>query len=82
LPKLDARGLEVSGNSGEIKLYVDEEVNVDVKVSGHSGTVSSDLPNVKFTKTGAADYFARIGSGGPTISVGGNSGRFSLIGYP
>ena len=74
LGKLDARGLEVSGNSGEIKLYVDEESNFDVRVSGHSGSASSELPNVKFIKTGNADYYARIGSGGPTVIVSGNSG--------
>ena len=81
LRKLDARGLEVSGNSGEIKLYVDEESNFDVRVSGHSGSASSELPNVKFTKTGAADYYARIGSGGPTITVHGNSGLIMLGRY-
>lgn len=81
LRQLDARGLEVSGNSGVIKLYVDEELNVDVKVSGLSGSVSSELPNVKFTKTGDVDYFARIGSGGPTINVHGNSGTILLSRY-
>jgi hypothetical protein len=73
LRKLDARGLELSGNSGAIKLYVDEGANVDVKVSRNSGSVSSELPNVEFIKTGAADYYARIGSGGPTINVHDNS---------
>jgi hypothetical protein len=78
LRKLDAEGLELSGNSGAIKLYVDEDVNVDLKVSGLSGTASSELPNVQFTKTGAADYQARIGSGGPTINLAGNSGSILL----
>lgn len=81
LRKLDAGGLELSGNSGPINLYVDEELNVDVKVSGLSGSVSSELPNVKFNKTGAADYYARIGFGGPTINVEGNSGSILLIRY-
>jgi hypothetical protein len=81
LRKLDAGGLELGGNSGAIKLYVGGELNVDVKVSGHSGSVSSELPNVEFTKTGAADYHARIGSGGPTINVEGNSGSILLIPY-
>ncbi len=81
LRKLDAGGLELSGNSGTIKLYVGDELNVDVKVSGLSGTASSELPNVKFTKTGAADYFARIGSGGPTIRVEGSSGHILLSHY-
>jgi hypothetical protein len=81
LRKLDAEGLELSGNSGAIKLYVDEELNVDVTVSGLSGTASSELPNVKFTKTGAADYHARVGSGGPTINVEGNSGSVLLSRY-
>jgi hypothetical protein len=81
LRRLDAKGLELNGNSGVIKLYVDEELSVDVKVSGLSGSVSSELPNVKFTKTGAADYFARIGAGGPTINVDGSSGSVLLGRY-
>jgi hypothetical protein len=81
LRKLDAAGLELSGNVGAIKLYVDEESNVDVKVSRHNGPASSELPNVQFRKTGAADYHARIGSGGPTINVEGNSGSILLVRY-
>lgn len=81
LRQLDARGLELNGNSGAIKLHVADELNVEVKVSGLSGSVSSELPNVKFNKTGAADYQARIGSGGPTIHVGGSSGSISLRPY-
>jgi len=79
LLKLDAGGLELSGNSGAIKLGVDEKLNVEVRVSGLAGTASSELPNVQFTKTGAADYYARIGSGGPTINVEGNSGSILLV---
>lgn len=78
LRRLDARGLELSGNSGTIKLYLGDESNVDVKVTGLSGSVSSDLPNVQFHKTGDADYYARIGSGGPTITVSGSSGSVFL----
>lgn len=81
LRKLDAGGLELSGNSGAIRLYVDEELSVDVKVSGLSGSVSSELPSVQFQKTGAADYYARIGSGGPTINVEGNAGSILLVRY-
>ena len=81
LRRLDARGLELSGNSGLINLYVDYELNANVRVSGISGSVSSELPNVEFTKTGASDYFARIGSGGPTINVEGNSGNVLLSRY-
>jgi hypothetical protein len=81
LRKIYARGLELSGNSGDLKLYVDDALNVNVEVSGLSGTVSSELPNVQFHKTGAADYYARIGSGGPTINVDGNSGSILLLPY-
>ena len=81
LRHLDAKGLEWSGNSGALKLYVGGELNVDVRVSGLSGSVSSELPNVKFQKTGAADYHARIGSGGPTINVEGSSGNILLSHY-
>jgi hypothetical protein len=81
LQQLDARGLNLSGNMGAIKLYIADELNVVVKVSGHSGSVSSELPNVRFTKTGEADYYARIGFGGPTINVEGNSGSVLLSRY-
>ena len=79
LRKLYAGGLELSGNSGPIKLYVGDELNAVVKVSGISGSVSSDLPDVRFHKTAAADYYALIGSGGPTIYVDGNSGSIQLV---
>ena len=81
LRRLDAGGVELSGNSGAVKLYVSDELSVDVKVSGLSGSVSSELPNVQFTKTGAADYHARVGSGGPTITVHGSSGSILLGRY-
>lgn len=81
LGKLEAGGMELIGNSGAIKLYVDEEANVDVRVSGLSGTASSELPNVKFIQIGAADYRARIGYGGPAINVLGNSGSVLLSRY-
>ena len=81
LRRFAAGQVEVSGNSGAVNLYVGDELNVDVRVRGHSGSVSSELPNAKFTKTGAADYFARIGSGGPTIYVEGNSGQILLSRY-
>ena len=81
LRRFDAGEVEVSGNSGAVYLYVGDELNVDVKVSGLSGSVSSELPNVKFTKTGAADYFARIGSGGATITLHGSSGSILLGRY-
>ena len=82
LRQLDARRLRLIGNSGVIKLNIPDEVNVDVRVSRISGSVSSELPNVKFNKIGAADYHARIGSGGPMIDVSGGSGSVVLSRYP
>jgi len=81
LRKLYAGGLELSGNSGPIKLYIGDELNAVVKVSGVSGSVSSDLPDVTFHKTAAADYYALIGSGRPAIYVLGNAGSISLARY-
>lgn len=81
LRHVDAGGLELSGNNGAVNLYVGDELNVDVKVSRLSGSVSSELPNVKFTKIGASDYFARIGSGGPMIYVQDSSGNILLSPY-
>ena len=81
LRHLYAGGLWLIGHSGAIKLYIADELNIDVSVSGLSGTVSSELPNVRFHKTGDADYYARIGSGGPTITVSGSSGTVMLGRY-
>jgi hypothetical protein len=81
LQQLDARGLNLSGHMGDIKLLIADDSNVVVRVSGFSGSVSSELPNMKFHKTGAADYAARIGFGGPTIHVDGSQGSISLIPY-
>jgi beta-lactamase regulating signal transducer with metallopeptidase domain len=69
-----AGGLELSGNSGPITLYVGDDLNAAVRVSGINGSVSSDLPNVTLRRIAAADYYARIGSGGPPIYVSGNVG--------
>ena len=81
LRRLYAGGVWLIGHSGAIKLYIADESNIDVKVSGLSGTASSELPNVKFINTGAADYYARIGHGGPAIYVLGSSGSVTLIPY-
>lgn len=81
LRKRDAGGLALSGNSGAVRLYIGDKLDVDVKVTGLDGSVTSELPNVQFTRTGAADYRARIGSGGPTINVARNDGSISLIRY-
>ena len=79
--RLDPGGLELSGNNGAIKLHIADGSNIDVNVSRLSGTVSSELPSVKVIKTGDADYYARIGSGGPTIYVEGSSGSIVLGRY-
>ena len=81
LRKLDAGGLELSGNSGPIKLYIGDELNAVVRVSGISGSVFSDLPDLTFHKTAAADYYAPIGSRGPTIYVLGHVGDLLVSRY-
>jgi DUF4097 and DUF4098 domain-containing protein YvlB len=77
----DAGGLELSGNNGPVKLYIGDKVDIDVSVTELTGSVSSELPNVRFNRTGPADYRARIGSGGPRIRVEHNAGDVSLIRY-
>jgi hypothetical protein len=82
LRTLYAGGLELIGNSGPIKLYIGDELNAVMRVSGISGSVSSDLPDLTFHKTAAAaDYYARFGSGGPTIYVLSHAGDISLSQY-
>ncbi len=81
LRKLDAGGLELSGNSGPLKLYIGDELNAVVRVSGISGSVSSELPDLTFHKTAAADYYAPIGSRGPTIHVLSHAGDLLVSRY-
>ena len=80
LQKLFAGGLELNSNSGPVKLFIGDELNAVVRVSGEGSSVSSDLPDVTFHKT-VADYYARIGSGGPTIYVLGHTGNVVLSKY-
>lgn len=81
LRRLGATGLDLSGNSGAIDLRVSDETNADVWVSGLSGSFKSMLPSVRVTKTGIADYNARIGRGGSAIRVVGHSGTVSIGSY-
>ncbi len=75
---LNKDGIELHGINGNVDLKFLDEVNVNVEAHGLSGRVNAELPNVEVTEQKHRNYRAKIGSGGPEISVGGMNGNLTL----
>jgi hypothetical protein len=73
-------GIDLNGVNGNTTLRFVGEVNADVDARGHNGRVESDLPNLQESKDEKryGRYSARIGTGGPRISIRGVNGNVSL----
>ena len=73
-------GIDLNGVNGNTTLRFIGEVNADVDARGHNGRVESDLPNLQESKDEKryGRYSARIGTGGPQISIRGVNGNVSL----
>lgn len=73
-------GIDLNGVNGNTTLRFVGEVNADVEARGHNGRVESDLPNLQESKDEKryGRYSARIGTGGPQISIRGVNGNVSL----
>jgi len=69
-------GIDLNGVNGNTTLRFIGEVNADVDARGHNGRVESDLPNLQESKDEKryGRYSARIGTGGPQISIRGVNG--------
>src|SRR5262245_24091661 len=74
------RGIDLNGVNGNTTLRFIGDVNADVDARGHNGRVESDLPNLQESKDEKryGRYRARIGTGGPQISIRGVNGNVSL----
>jgi len=73
-------GIDLNGVNGNTTLRFVGEVNADVEARGHNGRVESDLPNLQENRDEKryGRYSARIGTGGPNISIRGVNGNVSL----
>ena len=79
IPRPVGEGLRIRGVNGALELRVSDALNADLEVSGHNGRVSVDAPNVTMREQVSRTRMrARIGAGGPQISVSGINGRVSL----
>jgi len=78
IAKLGARGVQINTVSREVELRFNGEVDAQFSAKSVSRPVSVDLPNVNIEEKSAAGMRARIGKGGPPISINGVSGAVRL----
>ena len=77
--QLGDRGARLSGVNGGIELRFGSELNADLTAKGMNGNVRSDIPDVTVNKGQyGSNYTARIGNGGPPITVSGINGNVRL----
>jgi hypothetical protein len=69
IKQISERGLHLSSVVGGIELALADNLNAQFEASSIVGNVLSDIPNVKLSTDGRSDFQARIGSGGPMISI-------------
>ncbi|HYO64117.1 MAG TPA: hypothetical protein VER08_10840 [Pyrinomonadaceae bacterium] len=72
--RLAGDGLTVKGVNGGVKLRLDDSLNADLEVKGLNGNIDVNMPNVTEEERGRSSLRARIGTGGPTITVKGING--------
>lgn len=73
-------GVSVSGVNGRIELRLAPTVNADVDVTGLNGRVNNELRNATVEEQSRARFSARVGAGGPRISLSGINGGVTLAG--
>ncbi len=76
--KLGEQGMTISGINGRVDVQFATDLNAEIHASGINGKVDTDLQMMKLTEWDRSNFKARVGSGGPTISVSGVNGRVSL----
>jgi hypothetical protein len=79
IAKLGTRGVQISSVSRQVELRFKNEINAQFSAKSVSRDISVDLPNVTVEDKSAAAMRARIGQGGPPISISGVSGGVRLV---
>jgi hypothetical protein len=72
------RGLRASSISGDVELRFAGRVDADVTIDSISGSVSTQLDDVRVTKATESSFRGTIGSGGAPISISSVSGTVRL----
>jgi len=77
--RLDDGGARLSGVNGNIELRLSKDLNADLSARGMNGNLRSEIPEVNVEKEEhGSRYSARIGNGGPAITVSGINGNVRL----
>jgi DUF4097 and DUF4098 domain-containing protein YvlB len=76
--RLGEQGMKISGINGRVDLQFANDLNAEIHASGINGKVDTDLPTTQLIERDRSNFKARVGSGGPTISVSGVNGKVSL----
>lgn len=79
IAKLGTRGVQISSASRDVELRFKGKFDAQFSARSISKPVSLDLPNVSIEEKSAAGMRARIGKGGPPISITGVSGTLRLL---
>jgi hypothetical protein len=78
IKQIGERGLRLTSVVGGIELALSDNLNARFESSSIVGNVLSDIPTVKVSTDGRSDFEARIGSGGPLITISSVRGGIRL----
>jgi len=77
--RLDQEGMKISGVNGRVDVQFTENLNAEIHASGINGKVETDLPATSLlSEWSRSNFKAKVGSGGPIISVSGVNGKVAL----
>jgi hypothetical protein len=76
--RINGAGLRVSDVSGGVYLRLAGDLNAELSINNTTGAVSNRIAGLALDKVGAANYSAKLGSGGPRIVVSNVTGAVVL----
>jgi hypothetical protein len=79
LAKLQESGMRITGVNGRVVLQVSPDLNADLTGSGINGSVVTEIPGLEIHRT-EARLRARLGTGGPIVSLSNINGKVQMIG--
>lgn len=79
LRQLGEEGARINGVNGGIELRLGADLNADLDAKGMNGSVRSEISDITVDKQDSwSRYSARIGKGGPAITITGVNGNVRL----
>lgn len=76
---LGEEGMKISGVNGRVDVQFAMDLNAEIHASGINGKVETDLPATSLlSEWNRSNFKAKVGSGGPVISVSGVNGKVAL----